>query len=133
MWFLFPPRYQSSAELPPHQECSLPPISADLVQGLLLGERMLVVRSDRESCSPLTFWGLRSGGLGASHLESVPGVTVENILLLLVTGVVLLSVQQGGEGVPLVVLAGTPEDHDDAEDNGEEKMPECLPSIILSI
>lgn len=91
-----------------------------------------MVRTDRPRCSRLTFGGLRSGGLGSSHLEPVPGVSIENILLL-VTGVVLLSVQQGGEGVPLVVLAGTPEDHDDAEDDGEEKMPECLPSITLSI
>ena len=41
------------------------------------------------------------------------------------------SVQQGGEGVPLVVVAGTPEDHDDTEDHGEEKVPECLPFTKL--
>ena len=85
-----------------------------------------MVSSDRQRWSRLTFWGLRSGGLGSSHLEPLPGVTVEDVLLLLVTGVVLLPVQQRSEGVPLVVLAGAPEDHDDTEDDGEEKMPECL-------
>ena len=83
----------------------------------------------RDRWSRLTFWGLRSGGLGSSHLETLPGVTVENVLLLLVTGVVLLPVQQRSEGVPLVVLAGAPQDHDNTEDDGEEKMPECLQPI----
>ena len=28
--------------------------------------------------------------------------------------------------IPLVIFTRSPEDHDDTEDDGEEKMPECL-------
>ena len=59
----------------------------------------------------------------SSHLHPVPRIVVKNILI---RGVVLLPVKEGGEGVPLVVLTGSPEDHDHAEDHREEKVPESL-------
>ena len=62
-------------------------------------------------------------GLGSSHLHAVPSIVVKDIL---VRGVVLLPVQEGCEGVPLVVLTWSPEDHDHTEDDREEQMPECL-------
>ena len=64
----------------------------------------------------LTVRSLRPRVSRPSHLEAIPGVTVENVLLL-VAGVVLLPVQQWGEGVPLVVLAGPPQHHDHTEDH----------------
>jgi len=68
--------------------------------------------------------GVRPGMPSSALLHAVPGVGVQQVLLVRRT--IFPVVEQRGEGISLVVLTGPPEDHDDTKEAGEEKVPEGL-------